>query len=339
MTTLRNKYHYLIILILLVFTWFTAYMTNGINATINFFYFPVILASRFWGIRGGIGAGVVAGLLGGPFLPDNVAEDMPQSMSQWLIRLCFYFVIGTFAGKLFSSLNQKREEVLIQKQNLEMQNIEITHQRDEIFQIKDKIERQRDQIDNQKELIRQFSAGMIEALAQSIEIRDSFTRGHCQRVSDMSVHIGERMGIEQQELMFLRWSAMLHDIGKIGIPEHILNKEGKMTPDEYEVMKQHPVLGGKILNGIPYADRILGGVVHHHERLDGKGYPYGLSGDDIGLQARIIAVSDVWDAITSKRSYRDAMSYDEALKIMESGRGSRFDPIVLNHLLEILSKD
>jgi HD-GYP domain-containing protein (c-di-GMP phosphodiesterase class II) len=313
------------IVILLVFTWLTAYMSNGVNATINFFYFPVILAGRFWGIRGSIGTGLVAGLLGGPFLPDNVANDLAQSMSQWLIRLCFYVVIGGFIGKLYYSLNQKREEVLTQKQNLEMQNTEITHQRD--------------QIDNQKELIKQFSAGMIEALAQSIEIRDSYTSGHCQRVSDMSVHIGERMGLEQQDLMFLKWSATLHDIGKIGIPEYILNKEDKMTPDEYEVMKQHPVLGEKILNGIAHADRILGGVMHHHERLDGKGYPYGLSGDDIGLQARIIAVSDVWDALTSKRSYRDAMTHHEALNIMESGRGTQFDPVVLDHFLELLQKD
>jgi HD-GYP domain-containing protein (c-di-GMP phosphodiesterase class II) len=147
------------------------------------------------------------------------------------------------------------------------------------------------------------------------------------------------MGLQQREVLTLKWSAMLHDIGKIGIPEVILTKEGKLTEEEYAVIKQHPELGRRILNDIPYADTILGGVMHHHERLDGKGYPYGLSGDQIGMQARIIAVCDVWDAVTSKRSYREAMSYENAIEIMESGRGSQFDPIVLDHFLEIIDEE
>jgi HD-GYP domain-containing protein (c-di-GMP phosphodiesterase class II) len=146
------------------------------------------------------------------------------------------------------------------------------------------------------------------------------------------------MGLEQSELTRLMWSAKLHDIGKIGISEQILNKEGKLTDDEYRLMKRHPELGRRILNNIPYADIILDGVMHHHERLDGKGYPFGLFGDQIGLQARIIAVSDVWDALTSKRSYRNAMSFHDAVKTMESGRGTQFDSIVLDHLLEIVGK-
>jgi HD-GYP domain-containing protein (c-di-GMP phosphodiesterase class II) len=299
-----HKYHYSIIFLLLVFTWLTAYMTNGLNATINFFYFPVILAGRFWGIRGGIGVGLFAGLLGGPFLPDNVSNDLAQSNSQWLIRLCFYVVIGIFVGKLFSLLF-----------------------------------RQRNAIENQEQLLAQFSIQLVDTLAQSIEVRDSYTSGHCDRVSDMSVRIGESMGLEQRELLRLKWSAKLHDIGKIGIPEAILTKEGKLTEEEYAVIKQHPELGRRILNDIPDADTILGGVMHHHERLDGKGYPYGLSGDQIGMQARIIAVSDVWDALTSRRSYRDAISHNEALNIMQSGRGSHFDPVVLDHFIKIIDQE
>lgn len=353
MTILRGIYQYVIISILLILTWIIAYKTNGLNVTVNFFYFSVILAGRFWGFRGGIVVGLVAGVLGGPFLPDNVSNGLPQPTSQWLIRLCFYVAIGAFVGRLFSVLSQKKDELLLQKQELEVINNEITYQRDEIIkkkseieknrdeiiQKKEEIEKQRDVIEAQKEHIRQFSAGLIESLAQSIEIRDSYTSGHCRRVSDMSVRIGERMGLEQQELLYLKWSGILHDIGKIGIPEAILTKEGKLTQYEYEVMKQHPALGAKILSGIPYADHILEGVLHHHERIDGKGYPDGLVGEEIGLQARILAVADVWDALTSKRSYRDALSRNDALEIMKSGRGSQFDPIVLDHFLKVISED
>jgi HD-GYP domain-containing protein (c-di-GMP phosphodiesterase class II) len=104
-------------------------------------------------------------------------------------------------------------------------------------------------------------------------------------------------------------------------------------------MKQHPSLGAKILREIPYAGRFLDGVLHHHERLDGNGYPYGLAGDEIGLQARIIAVCDVWDAITSRRSYREAMPYTQALQIMVSGRGKQFDSAVLDHFLQVIGEE
>jgi HD-GYP domain-containing protein (c-di-GMP phosphodiesterase class II) len=299
----RGIARYAIISISLIFAWLFVYLMNGTYAPYNhIFYFPVILAALFWGIKGGISVGVIAGLLVGPFMPDDVTNLLSEPLLESSVRMFFFIICGAILGKLFSILNNQRNE-----------------------------------IHDHQERLAQFSIGLVDSLAQAIEVRDSYTSGHCQRVSEMSVRIGERMGLDQQELLRLKWSATLHDIGKIGIPEGVLNKEGKLTDDEYRLMKQHPELGRRILNDIPYADLILGGVMHHHERMDGKGYPYGLSGDNIGLQARIIAVSDVWDALTSKRSYRDAMSHNEALSIMESGRGSQFDPLILDHFLEIIS--
>jgi HD-GYP domain-containing protein (c-di-GMP phosphodiesterase class II) len=333
-------FRYIIILVLLVFAWFVVYFMNGTNAPFaHFFYFPIIVAGLFLGIKGGITVGVIAGVLTGPLMPEHVGDSVSQPLSFWLARLGFFVVFGGFAGKLFSSLNRKTKQVFLQKEDLEIKNKEITEQRDEINKKKCEIEKQRDEIEDKNEEIRQIGFGMVEALVKAIEVRDSYTSGHCQRVSDMSVRIGERMGLEQQELVYLKWSGMLHDIGKIGIPEEILNKEGRLTDYEYDVMKQHPALGAKILSDVPHAEHILEGVLHHHERMDGKGYPEALSGDDIGLQARILAVSDVWDALTSKRAYREAMLYPNALQIMESGRGSQFDPVVLDHFLKIIGED
>jgi HD-GYP domain-containing protein (c-di-GMP phosphodiesterase class II) len=297
---------------LLVFTWIFVYLMNGTSgAYVHAFYFPILLAAGYWGIRGGILVGVFAGLLAGPFMLEDIANNLSQPLDTWIIRMTFFIICGFFQGKFLETMTRK--------------NNEITQQRDEI--------------ESQEERIEQFTIGLVHSLASAIEVRDSYTSGHCFRVSEMSVLIGKHMGLEQQELLTLRWSAMLHDIGKIGVPEAILTKEGKLTAEEYQQMKQHPELGRRILNNLPHVDLILAGVMHHHERLDGKGYPYGLLGDQIGLQARIIAVCDVWDALTSKRSYRDAMSHNEALNIMESGRGSQFDPVVLDHFLEIIDEE
>lgn len=329
MKLLRGLYQYFIVTLILILTWIIAYNLNGLNVTINFFYFAVILAGRFWGIPGGIVTGLIAGILGGPLLPDKVSEDIPQNISQWSTRLLFYVVIGSFAGKLFSLIDHKNKELLRQKQELEVTNIEILSQRDEII-------KNQNVIKEKSENLKQLAAGIVESLAQSIELRDPYTSGHCRRVSKMAVSIGERMGLDKSDLISLKWSATLHDIGKIGIPESILNKNGKLTPYEMDIMQQHPRLGVKVLEGIPNTYHIIDGVLNHHERLDGRGYPNGISGDQIGIQARIIAVCDVWDALTSKRAYRDAMKHDDALKIIESGRDTQFDSTVLHHFYDVL---
>ncbi|MFC0215969.1 HD-GYP domain-containing protein [Paenibacillus chartarius] len=305
--------------VLLCINWLTVYVMNGTSTPIApIFYCPIILASRFWGVKGGIITAIIAGIICGPIMPDDVSRGTHEAPMDWFIRLFFFMSIGIFTGRLFAVLDRKHKEIVQQK---------------------NEIEKQRNDLKLRKEENKALGTGIIEALAQSLELRDSYTSGHSHRVSYLSVCIGARMGLDQQELLYVKWSSMLHDIGKIGISEDILNKTGKLTAYEYDMMKQHPRLGAKILAGIPYADRILDGVLHHHERLDGQGYPFGLSGDNIGLQARIIAVCDVWDAITSKRSYRDVIPHHEALNIMESGRGTQFDPVVLDHFLEIVNEE
>lgn len=338
-SSLRSAYKFGLITCLVICFWLIAYMTNGVNATINFFYFTIILSAYFWGASGGVVVGLIVGIVGGPLLPDHVSSGVDQLFSQWFTRMCFYIVLGFLVGKLFSSLNRQKEELLSEKQVVEEQNTKIILQRDEIIRQNKELKNQRDQIEHHMRQGRDFGWGMVRALAQAIEIRDSYTSGHCYRVSGLATRIGERMGLDEWTVIYLKWAALVHDIGKIGIPEALLNKQDKLTTYEYDIMKQHPMLGALIMKDIPYGDRVLDGVLHHHERLDGKGYPYGIKGDEIGLQARIIAVCDVWDALTSDRAYRDALPKNVALKIMEEGRRTQFDPMILDYFFSIINED
>ncbi|WP_342564047.1 HD-GYP domain-containing protein [Paenibacillus sp. FSL R7-0345] len=176
---------------------------------------------------------------------------------------------------------------------------------------------------------RQLLDSYFTTLAVALDARDSYTAGHSLRVAEYSVIIGQLAGLTGQSLDDLRKSALLHDIGKIGVPDSILFKEGKLTDEEFDMIKSHPVLGENILRQIEPVEKMapyLEGVRSHHERYDGKGYPDGLAGIAIPLHGRIIAVADAYDAMTSDRPYRKGMEHEQALAILENGRGSQWDP-------------
>ncbi len=177
--------------------------------------------------------------------------------------------------------------------------------------------------------------GAMHAMVRSLEAKDAYTRGHTGRVMLLALQLADRAGIDQADRDALELGGLMHDIGKIGVRDDILTKPGRLTPEEYDVIKNHPGIGAEILGGMPKLGRIvsLSAVIEavrgHHERLDGKGYPDALTGDAVPRSARILAIADVWDALTTTRSYRKAMSRDEAWQIMENGRGSQFDPQLL----------
>jgi putative nucleotidyltransferase with HDIG domain len=176
----------------------------------------------------------------------------------------------------------------------------------------------------------------LTALAAAVEARDAYTRGHSQRVTEVSLAIGQQLGLGSDKLRQLVWGAELHDIGKIGIPDYIIQKEGPLTAEERSLVEQHPAIGWEIARQASSLGEVLDVVRHHHERVDGNGYPDKLAGNDIPRAARIVAVADVWDALTSNRSYRPAWSRDRALEIMVEGRGSQFDAECLDAFLDIL---
>jgi response regulator RpfG family c-di-GMP phosphodiesterase len=176
----------------------------------------------------------------------------------------------------------------------------------------------------QTERVRHTFLSAIDSLVRAMEERDSYTAGHSARVRRYAVKLGKALGLDRQQLKCLSLAARLHDIGKVGIPEAILNKPGPLTLAEDMLVRQHPVIGERILAPVVRSQEVLAGIRGHHERLDGSGYPDGLAGECIPLPARLIAVADCFDALTSRRTYQEPRSVSHALHVLQEGAGTLF---------------
>lgn len=179
----------------------------------------------------------------------------------------------------------------------------------------------------------------IDALAHAVEAKDKYTKGHSLRVSKYAAIIAESMGLPKDEIEKIRIAGLLHDIGKIGVADSILTKPGKLTNEEYDKIKQHPKISRKILEPIGLSKDIMDGIEKHHERYDGKGYPFGLNDDNIPLIAAILCVADSFDAMTSDRSYRKGISFDEAVNELLKYKGTQFNPRVVDSVISIYMRD
>ena len=180
-----------------------------------------------------------------------------------------------------------------------------------------------------------FLFDTVKSLVAAVDAKDPYTRGHSERVHYLAVLTGTHMGLDPQQLQSLSWAAILHDIGKISIPRKILCKPSGLTKNEQEIIRTHPVRGCEVIWPVPQFVNALAGIRHHHERFDGGGYPGGLAGFEIPLSARIIAVADAFDAITSNRPYFPALSCQEALQTLGQDDG-HFDPDILPVVREIV---
>src|SRR5665213_1745316 len=172
----------------------------------------------------------------------------------------------------------------------------------------------------------------IEALALAIEAKDTTTADHLQRVRVYATEIGKDIGLSHQELEALQAAALLHDIGKLAVPEHIISKPGKLTPAEFEKMKIHPLVGAELLEEVKFPYPVVPIVRAHHEKWDGSGYPFGLGGEEIPVGARILSAVDCLDALASDRQYRRAMPLDQAMNIVIGEAGKSFDPVIVDIL-------
>ncbi|BCS81715.1 HD domain-containing phosphohydrolase [Anaerocellum diazotrophicum] len=249
-----------------------------------------------------------------------------------------------YAISLFSGING---DVTFPKPNIrkegKFKNVELVL---EYFsnEIKSKISLLKQQDKLLKELFekekRNFE-GAIKLLISIIEMKDPYTKGHAERVMRYSKKIGEKLSSKGHkiDLFDLEIAAYLHDIGKIVIPESILNKPGKLTQEEYSIVKRHSLDGYNILSNIEYFDNIKEIVLYHHENFDGSGYPLGIKGDKIPLESRIISIADVFDALTTDRPYRKAFSEEQALEIMKEDVGKKFDPEVFEEFLGVLKEE
>ncbi|MBQ9606360.1 MAG: response regulator [Lachnospiraceae bacterium] len=180
---------------------------------------------------------------------------------------------------------------------------------------------------------------VVLSLASAIDAKDTYTNGHSGRVAEYSKEIASRAGYKGDRLEDIYMMGLLHDVGKIGVPDAVINKPAKLTDEEYDIIKNHPVLGARILGKIKEMPKLANGARWHHERFDGRGYPDGLSGEDIPEEARIIAVADSYDAMTSHRSYRDPLPQGVVREEIEKGIGTQFDPRFALIMLEMMEED
>ena len=178
----------------------------------------------------------------------------------------------------------------------------------------------------------------IRALVQAVDIKDKYTRGHSERVGHASVLIAREMGMEQDRIEVLRFAGILHDVGKLGVPTRVLRKDGPLTPEERRVIELHPEYGHEMVRGIGFLGEARAAILHHHERLDGTGYPYGLAGSRIPEFARVVAVADAFDAMTSTRSYRRGRPVPTAVAELERCAGTQFDPEMVRALVRALDR-
>ncbi|WP_429795322.1 HD-GYP domain-containing protein [Brevibacillus formosus] len=188
------------------------------------------------------------------------------------------------------------------------------------------------------EEVKTFNHKFLTAMAASIDARDRYTSGHSQRVAHWGREIAKDIGLSATKVEEIYVGGLLHDIGKIGIEDEILNKKGKLTPEEYDKIKQHTVIGYEIILQAGMFNELLPAIRSHHERIDGRGYPDGLAGDEIPLMARILAISDAFDAMVADRPYRKGLPVEEALQEIKRGSGTQFDPILAEHFIRIVHR-
>lgn len=197
----------------------------------------------------------------------------------------------------------------------------------------------RQTVRRQSRRLRRTFFAAIDSLSRTLEARDPYTSGHSLRVRQYSLRLAAALNFSHRQRKQLSLASRLHDIGKVGVPEAILNKPGPLTEDEFHLVQEHPVISERILTPFIRDAIVLSAVRGHHERFDGRGYPDGLAGERIPLLARLIAVTDSFDALTSSRSYRQGLSFNEALEVVRAGAGSQFDPVLAREFVRVAEQD
>jgi putative nucleotidyltransferase with HDIG domain len=179
----------------------------------------------------------------------------------------------------------------------------------------------------------------IEALTEAIEARDAYTYGHSRQVTRYAVRLAQEVGLAQEQIELMDYAGLLHDVGKIGIRDYVLLKPGALSEEEFDVMKRHPAIGVKIIERVHGLRATLPIIEGHHERVDGRGYPNGLKGEDIPIEARILSIADSFEAMTADRAYRPAMETERALKILQDGRGTHWEPTLVDRFVDLIRRE
>lgn len=281
------------LILLLVIGAVFVYLTGGTgNSYTHVLYVPVAVAAFLYGLPGGVLTGLAAGLLMGPAMPQAVASGEMQQVANWLTRLSFYLGAGVILGLGSHQLRRRRERL-----ERAVGILERTH------------------------------CATLKAFSSVVEVHDGPTGEHCERVARNARKLGLALALPPMELDRLYWAGILHDVGKVAVPSSIIGKQAALSEEEYDQVKKHASFGAALLRSISGSfEAIAAGVETHHERWDGSGYPHGLRGQEIPLFGRILAVVDVFEAMTGDRPYREAVTPEQALIELRAGAGSLFQP-------------
>lgn len=273
-------------------------------AVVHLFYVPILMAAAWFGPAMGIAMMVLAGLLAGPLVPREVVPEAYADWA-WVFRLGMFLVVGGMASWALQALHERRERLSEMYANLT-----------------------------------RLYTSTLRGFCLALEMKDEETWAHCERVATNARLMGRRLGLPADACEALYWAGYLHDVGKLAIPSEILSKPGRLTDAEFEVVKEHAAKGEELLLSVSPSFEVLAqGVRHHHERWDGGGYPDGLAGEDIPLFGRVLGVVDVFEALTSKRPYRDAWSEADAAEVVRTEAGKHFDPALARVFLELVRED
>jgi len=258
----------------------------------------------------------------------------------YLVFMIIQTVVSRFFLTTKYSYYKSTQTVIDNEKKLAKSNEELKQLNEEIktqMQIQMDLKIKEEKMAQQKKQAEEMTLLLIRTLSDTIEAKDEYTRGHSSRVSEYSALIAHKMGLPEEEVEKIKYAATLHDIGKIGVPDNILNKPSRLTDEEYEIIKTHSNIGADLLQNIDVISYTADIARHHHERYDGKGYPDGLTGEENSIGARIVAVSDAFDAMNSRRIYRNSLDRDIIIEEMQKNRGSQFDPEVVEAFLELMA--
>ena len=282
-------------------------------------------------------------MVGVMFIESGIPASFSDVNLDFLENLAVYAAIAVKNAELFNSIFDQKQEIEALYEETAAVNDELSNYIDELNKTKEELKDKNEELTSYYDEIQTGYFQTVMALANSIEAKDPYTRGHCQRVMEISCEIAKAMGMNENQIDDLKYAAILHDIGKIGISASILNKDGKLTEEEFSEIKKHPSIAFNILKEVEFIKNGLDGILQHHERNDGFGYPNGLKGDEISAFGKILCIADAFDAMTSDRPYRKGMSMRAAITEIERCKGSQFDPDIATLFIhmskQILSTD
>lgn len=289
-----------------------------------------------WEVRGGQDIGVVGVALPTSFITTATETTRTNTLLLMAVAMLLVVLLGVVvAGRITQPIHALRDAAL----RVAAGNLQVKvppRSRDELGVLTLSFNEMVDNLNHAKQDQLDTYNRTIEGWSRALDLRDHETEGHSQRVTALTVELATQMGMTEEELEHVRRGALLHDIGKIAIPDGVLLKPGKLNAAERELINRHPGYAKNLLEQVEFLAPALDIPYSHHEHWDGSGYPQGLKGEEIPLAARVFAVVDVWDALTSDRPYRKAMSFNKALELIEKSRGSHFDPEIVEEFLLLI---